>query len=267
MIARKTITALSLPCILLICMLFGSSASAAGGTTLVTCKKGGTTLDFKGPHCSLNDIAGLGNGSFSHFQVANGTPTATSSTNGNTKNETKEATPWVLRSTLGGVEFEVACSSSAGTGEITNVERLFEQHEVRVQNLQSTYTGCAVSKPAGQECKVKEGKIQTQLLNGESFSTSMLFAPASGTKIAGVVIEKCKTSSLNGAKELTGQVQAGPNGATWNVNIPKSVESTLVFGGQKAGLTSSETIKGKRVGGTETAESLSVTFTPLVLGG
>jgi hypothetical protein len=96
---------------------------------------------------------------------------------------------------------------------------------------------------------------------------SAIITPETGTSFTTIVFEGCKTPVLNGSKAITGKVTAIPNGATVVVNIPKNAESTLEFGGQKAGLTITGTGRGKKVGGTESPEPLLSTTTPLIIGG
>jgi hypothetical protein len=258
---------LAVLCALMLCALGASGASAAGGTTLVTCKKGGTTLDFSRAHCASADKVPLGTGTFSHFKVEKGVATTITGTNAGTKNETKEAASAVLISTLGFVRSEIICTTVSSTGETENQEPSSENHKIIGKNIVITYTGCTVPIPLGQECKVKEGKITTNSLKSESVEDTLVFTPTTGTSFTTINIEGCKTAALNGPKNVTGTVKAIPDGATLKVNIAQNAESTLEFGGQKAGLTLTETVRGKKVGGGEAAEPLSATTTPLVLGG
>lgn len=267
MTARKTTVGLSLLCALMVVALGASTAFAAGGATLVTCKKGGTTLDFSRAHCAEADRVAQGKGSFSHFKVEKGTNTSLSGTNGGTINETKEAADVNLTSSLGGVEVQTTCTTVTLVGEVENREPTAETHEIVAKNIVVIFTGCTVPKPAGQECKIKEGKITTNSLKAVSQEDVLVLTATTGTTLWSETLEGCKTAALNGTKSVTGSVKVVPNGATWNVNIPKNAESTIEFGGQKAGLSMSLTMRGKKVGGGEAAEPLSITTTPLVLGG
>jgi hypothetical protein len=263
----KTVVGLTLLCALILSALGVPSALAAGGPTLVTCKKGGTTLDFRRAHCASADKVPALTGEFSHFKVENGVATTLTGTNAATKNETKEAEHVDLTSTIAGVEIETTCTTAAMTGEAENREPSNETHEIVGRNIVITFSGCTMPKPAGQECKVKEGKITTNSLKFASIEDWVVLTPTTGTTLWTKTIEGCKTGALNGAKNATGSIKAVPNGATWAVNITKNAESTVEFGGQKAGLLFSLTVRGKKVGGSEVAEPLSVTTTPLVLGG
>jgi hypothetical protein len=272
MIGRRSVVGLSLLCALAVCALAASGASAAGGTTLVTCKKGGTTLDFKAnaageSHCSSTDKVTPGTGTYSHFKVERGVATTLSGSNAGTANETKEATPATLVSTIAGVELDINCPTVVSTGSIENTEPTAETHKIVGSGIVVIFSGCELKKPVGQECKIKEGKITTNSLKSESVEDTEKFTPTSGTTFGTFTIEGCKTTALNGSKSVTGSVTAVPNGATQVVNILRNAESTLEFGGQKAGLTLVMTTRGKRTGGPEAAEPLSTTTTPLVLGG
>jgi len=272
MTRRKTIVGLSVLFALALCAISASSAFAGEGTTLVTCREGGTTLDFSRAHCASADKVAQGTGKFSHFKVANGVPTTITGTNAGTASETTASTPAVLKSTNGGVEIEIVCTAVSSTGSTENQEPSKEVHKIVGKEIVITYTGCTVPKPASQECEVEEGgvkgKIITNKLKSESVGDTLQFTPETGTTFVTIHIVHCKTAALNGNKAVTGTVTATPNGATLSVNIPKNAESTLEFGGQKAGLTQTETVKGRRTSEPkETPQPLSVTTTPLVLGG
>jgi hypothetical protein len=267
MTAMKTIAGMSLLCVLSLCAVSAPGASAAGGTTLVTCKKGGTTLDFTRAHCASADKVEQGKGTFSHFKVGPGVATALTGTNASTAKETKEATPWKLEWLFAAVEFEVSCTSLGSVGEIENQEPSLETHRIVGANIVLSLTGCTMPKPAAQACKITEGKITSNSLKSESSEDSIVITPSIGATLATVGIEGCKTAAFNGAKNFTGSIKTVPDGATWNVSIPRNGASPLEIFGVKAGLAYSETVRGKKVGGTETAEPLSATTTPLVLGG
>jgi hypothetical protein len=274
MIGRRSVIGLSLLCALAVCAFAASGASAAGGTTFVTCKKGGTTLDFKGAHCTTSAVTGtpsdkveLGKGTFSHFKVANGVATTITGSNTATKNETKEAVPAVLIGTVAGIEVEISCTTVSSTGSGENSEPTAENHHIAISGVVVSYSGCTVLKPSLQNCVVKGGTITTNSLKAQDKEDTIVFEPTSGTAFTTITIEKCTTTALNGAFTVTGTVTAKPNGATLYISIPKTTESTLKFAGQPAGLTLVETVRGKKTGGSETAEPLSVTTTPLVLGG
>jgi hypothetical protein len=272
MIGRRSVIGLSLLCALAVCAFAASGASAAGGTTLVTCKKGGTTLDFKAnaageSHCSSTDKVTPGTGTYSHFKVANGVPTTITGTNAKTKNETKEAVPPILTGTVAGVAVEIICTTVSSTGSAQNTEPTSENHHIVITGVVITYSGCTVAKPAEKSCVVKGGTITTNSLQGEDKEDTIVFKPTTGTSFTGITIEKCTTTALNGTFNVTGSVTAVPNGATLTVSIAKVTGSSLEFAGQPAGLSLVETIRGKKTGGAEAAEPLSVTTTPLVLGG
>jgi hypothetical protein len=270
MIGRRSVIGLSLLCALAVCAFAASGASAAGGLTLVTCKKGGTTLDFKAnaageSHCSSTDKVALKAGTYSHFRVANGVPTTITGSNAKTTNETKEAVPAELEGVVAGVVLKVKCTTVSSSGTTENTEPSAETHKIVVSGVVITYSGCTVPTPPEQECKVTGGTFSTNSLKAESVEDNLKFVPTTGSVFASIPISGCKTAALNGSKEVKGSVVATPNGATLTVNIVRNAESTLEFGGQKAGLKLVETVRGKKVGGAEAAEPLSTTTTPLVV--
>jgi hypothetical protein len=267
MIGRRSVIGLSLLCALAVCAFAASGASAAGGLTLVTCKSGGTTKDFSRAHCASGDKVALGTGTFSHFKVEKGVPTTITGSNAATKNETKEAIPAELEGVVAGVILKISCPTVSSTGTTENTEPTAENHKIVGSNVVISYTGCTVPTPSAQECKVNAGTIKTVSLKSESVEDNLNFTPTTGTTFTTITLEGCKTAALNGAKTVTGSVTAIPNGATLGVNIVRNASSTLEFAGQKAGLTLTETVRGKKVGGSEAAEPLSTTTTPLVLGG
>jgi hypothetical protein len=274
MFGKKSAAGLMLLCALALCAVAAQGASAAGsGTTLVTCKKGGTTKDFSKAHCESGDNVGNGKGEFSHFKVANGVPTTVTGTNTGLGTTTEQTISPVLTSTNGGVNFEIQCESVASSGQAENSEPETEKHTITGKGILVHYTGCKVTAPtfAAQECEIKEGTISSnELTSMDVGDTIEFFPPSEGAQagiFANITITHCKTEALRGVKAVKGKIVATPNGSTLSVNIKKEVGSPLSFGGNPAGLTQTETLKGKKTGGSETPEPLSVTTTPLNLGG
>jgi hypothetical protein len=281
MAGRKRLLSLALPSALCLCAIFAQSAFAEAGekegTTLVTCKRGGTTKDFSRAHCAPADKVAAGTGEFSHFKVATGLPTTILASNSGTSNETTGPEPAILTSTVAGVEVEVVCTSVSSKGISQNDVIVGPPitHTISGKGIFVTYAGCTVPKPAGQSCKIKEGKFVTSELTSmdEEMGIKFIGPVVGGVNLFSIiVIENCKVAGFNGEKKVTGSVLAKPQGATFWVALAKGPESTLEFAGQKAGLSQKETIKGRihkelESEETEPVEPLSVTTTPLVLGG
>jgi hypothetical protein len=273
MFGKKSVAGLMLLCALALSAVAAQGASAGTGTTLVTCKKGGTTKDFAQAHCESGDHVELGKGEYSHFKVANGVPTTVSGTNTGLGTNTETTIKPVLTSTNGGVNFEIQCESVISTGQIENSEPETEKHTITGKEIKVHYTGCRVTAPAFavQECEIENETITTnELTSMDVGDTIEFFPPAAGAQagiFANVVVTHCKSEALRGNKAVKGKVVATPNGSTLGISIKKEVGSPLSFGGNPAGLTQTETLKGKKTGGSETPEPLSVTTTPLNLGG
>src|ERR1700761_419337 len=195
MTTRKSVLGLSLFCALLVCAFTAVSASANApekeGTTLFTCKKGQT--GFSDEHCTP---AGAGGTAFGHVLSPIGTKTEVTGSNEKTKNTTKEATPAVLTSIVGGVEVEIVCAKVTSTGEVVNEEMATEEkrHTIVDSNGVMIYSGCTVPKPAGQECKIKEGKITTNPLKSISEGMARIITPTTGTSFVTITIEGCKAA-------------------------------------------------------------------------
>jgi hypothetical protein len=281
MVNRKGLLGLALLCALCSCAAFAQSAFAEAGekegTTFVTCRRGGTTNDFTREHCAPADKVAQGKGEFSHFKVPSNVHTTITGSNGGTGAETTGPEPAILTSKIAGVEVELKCTTvaSRGIGETNEIIGPPITHTISGNSIIVTYSGCTVPKPVGQECKVKAGQFVTNGLIAMDEEMGIRFtAPViGGVKLfTTITIEGCKTAGFNGEKKVTGSVLGTPFGATLKVLMPFGPESTLEFAGQKAGLIQTETLKGRVSKELESEETepftpLSVTTTPLVLGG
>lgn len=240
---RRAAIGLSVLCALMFSAIAAQGAFAAtSGTTAFTCVPvEPAQTGFSDAHCKTPSSSGH----FVHKVLAANPTPEIEGTNAATKNETKEAEPAVLLTTAGGLETEIVCTTVSSTGTLENV-LTGEVHLVKGTGVVIKYSGCTVPKPASQGCKIPSGTITTNTVKSETVGeTSVKFSPATGTEFVSITFEGCKTAGLNKAYAVIGTVSATPSGATLNVNIAKNAESTLEFGGQKAGLKQVETLKMK----------------------
>jgi hypothetical protein len=239
---------LSLLCALVFSAFAASSASAFG-TTAFTCKKqaAGVASTFSDEHCTK---AVVGTGGWKHEPIALNTKTAFTASNEKTELETTKAKHATLNSKIGGLETEITCTTVTAEGFLTNetpggagTEMVNTGSEIVIH-----YSGCTVPKPAGQNCKIKEGKITTNKLKSTTAGKGdkIEFKPEAGTTFVPITFEGCKTVELSKTYPVEGSVLAIPNGATLETTEAQvTTDNTLTFGGQKAGLTSSTTVRMK----------------------
>lgn len=261
MTGRRTILVLCLLCALAFSALAVQSASAlTKGTTLFTCKKSvdGTGGKFHAAHCKDADTGSTGE--WRHVAIAENTTTELT---GTTENTEGKATSSFLESVQAGVVEQLESKLAHILPEVkgvkswvTNVKDPTGEHyfhgEAWIQ-----FTEVSVTKPPGKGCVVKGGQITTKLLK---FTTKgqgheVKFEPAvGGEPLAAFEIEKCTIVALNGFYEAKGSMKAEADGATLiftHANV--TAQGTLSLRGQKAGLTSTATLKGtdKSAGDTE----------------
>jgi hypothetical protein len=282
MIGPKAIACMALLCALLLSAFAASSASAAtSGTTAFTCAPNSLSEGtFKDAHC---DEPAPGIGKFTHKALSTN-PTGFTLTNAETKNKTTEATPAVLKGTLGGVASEIVCKNVHGHGTLEN-SLSGEKHSVSGTGTVD-YTECSMPKPVNAEgkerCKVGEpikfeansattengeemGGLFTPKEAGKPF-VGLTFSEGPGTKcpVAG------KTVNVTGSAEAT----AGENGEskreggatlTWTEVMTKGAkcetaeQSGLCLGGQAAEFSSTVTFRMLMT--TEGAPENAVSFT------
>ena len=238
MIGRRSVIGISVLFALALCAFGAVGASAAQRAVLCSANTESGKEQFSDAHCKTAATGAVG---FKHVEIANGTPTAISGTNAKTASGTAAAAPSKLKGTLAGVETEVECTSTTGTGTLTN-SATFVSGTGTI-----TYGGCKVTKPAGQGCVVTSpGTITTETLAATTESLAaneVKFKPNSGTKFATVPISGCETVSLNNNFPVTGSLIATASGATLTTTTAGvEGQNTLKFGGNKAGLEGSLTI-------------------------
>jgi hypothetical protein len=161
-------------------------------------------------------------------------------TNAKTASGTTASTVSKLKGTLSGLETEVQCTGLHGTGVLRNTA-------TNVSGTGTiTYTGCTVTKPAGRECKVKNGTVTTNLLKAGTIATAnkLEFKPNSGTEFAKVPIEGCLNNKPPAAEyPVSGSLVANTSGATTTTEHGAiTTQGTLTFGGNAAGIEGALTI-------------------------
>lgn len=238
-----------------------SAASASASETLYTCVQveGGVTMF--GPHClsvSTGDIT-----RYKHVEWSQSTTTFVA-TNANTAESTKASRSSFLKSTLLGINTEVACTAVEGSGTISNKEEIFEKEIEMFGHATGklTFSGCVVNLPAGKGCKVKGGAITTEEITVRTRSVG-LEAEVKPAKVEGkfatITIEGCSTEALNNSFPVTGSFKVQMNGATLtSTHAEVTTQNTLKIGGQKAGLDGAVTIKVHGSAG-ETTQPIGVT--------
>jgi hypothetical protein len=246
MIGRKSIIALVALCALVVSAV--SVASASAGATAYTCSKEAAVKDKVGAHCLESGGEKLwGHVAFTGATAITGTNAETAP---NEKGETtKLPSTSILAGSLSGVATELQCGGLSGEGTMENktIETspgvfTMVAHGTGILN----YTTCAVTKPAGKGCKVKESKVTTNSLTAISEGPGTLaFKPAAGETFASITIEGCSVGALNNTFPVTGSLKGTVTGATTTTTEEGVTgQGNLKFGGNKAGLGGSLTIKG-----------------------
>jgi hypothetical protein len=244
MSARKTTIGIVLVGALAFSVLVAASASAAPtGYTAFTCKKVESGGTFTKAHCRKADA---GSGAYAHVGFAE--KTSITFTNAGTATETTTAQPAFLKSTILGVKLGISCTTVSGTGTIENGKE-GEEMFVGIAGI-ITYSGCTVTEPAGKGCVVKGGSLTTKELSATTKGKGMNleFIPKSGTTFVEITIEGCSVSALNGTFAVSGSLtvpEIEASGATLSTTEAQVTEAgTLKWGGNKAGLEGSVTVKG-----------------------
>jgi hypothetical protein len=259
MIGRKATVGLALLCALLFSAFAAQIASAVKGTTAFTCDSGAATKDFADEHCDRH--VGPPEGAFGHTEIKEGTKTEVETTNGKTKNETKESAPVVLKGTAGGAATEIVCTTVKGTGILTNVGGGVMQ--VEGEKLEAKYSSCTVQKPA--KCVVKE---PIELKNLTAISRISLgasknemggeYKPEAGKPFTEISYEgaECGLKGTKLAIEGTA-IATGSAGSTETTTYSggtslftnSMTKETLTFGGKAAEFSSTGTAVMKEAGG------------------
>jgi hypothetical protein len=250
MMIRKAVGALSLLFALLFCAFIAQSALAAPAknTTAFTCVEG--SGDFSDAHCD-NQVP-KGTGKFKHSGLALKIITHVSLTNAKTANNTTEAAPTIIKSTIFGVKNEITCKTVTGEGELSNEETEKGLHIPRFLIYKPELSSCVVNKPAGFGCKVKE-PIQFKLtgegvegLGAGKNEMGLEFKPSEGETFGEFTIEGC---FVKGTFKFTGTaIQTGTPSPTEEFSGSTGVftnamtKETLKLAGNPAEISSSTTL-------------------------
>jgi hypothetical protein len=136
-----------------------------------------------------------------------------------------------------GVQITIGCSGQSGTGELENPSG-GGAGTIAATTLK--LTGCTFTAPAGKECKVSGGSIQTLSMKGTATATevprTVKFQPTSGTTFFALVIEGCTTTFLNGTYTFTGSFGGIDRGSTSALEFTKASTSGLTVSGLTASL-------------------------------
>lgn len=249
-IGRSAAIGLALICTLALSVSAAPSALAASAknTTPFTCVKvepqGG---EFSDPHCDKK--VPFPTGKYAHVEIPPGTQTAAVIGNEETQNETKEASPAVLKGTVFGVKLEVVCKTVSGEATLTG-----EEPEAKIHRFKTVgkikKSSCTVAKPAG--CKVKEPielSVTAEGVEGigaEKNEMGIEFKPT-GEHLAQVTIEGCifaGTFNVDGTAIATGAPAPTEKhtGATKKFTNAMTKE-TLKLAGNAAELEATTTIR------------------------
>jgi hypothetical protein len=215
-----------------------AAGSASADTTAVTCEAGLVVIGFSDSHCTVE----AGPGSFFHrsFPENTSSPITVVSIPG--------TTAATVKAHVMGVEVSIVCTTASGTGILNTVgsgaTMYSEGYEVKI-----TFGNCTVESLA-PGCVVHGGTVTTKPLvfttKGQGMGVKV--EPELGSVLAEITIENCppQAANFNGTWPLKGSVVMTPHGATLTSgHTETTVQGTLTwFGANKAGLTSSLTLKG-----------------------
>lgn len=190
---------------------------------------------FEDAHCTKG---GVGAG-YKHQAIAAGEKTSIVISNKNTKNNTTEATPAVMKIKFGTMDAEIICASVFGEGTLTN-------NAGPPMNVSGTasisFSECALVAPAGTfpGCQLEKPTIT---------STATLSTPTEGmdvsfTSEAGIFVKfhltNCTNEPFNIEYQIVGAYTAIPSGTTWETTSESS--KGLKIGGGQAGLETKTTV-------------------------
>jgi hypothetical protein len=217
-------------------------ALAIVGTRAYTCKNlGGTTHSFADAHCK----EATGTGSYEHVAVPESTKTELEGNNITTGSERSTA---LLESTQSGVVMQIRIPTWHYHEWLTTT--VWPSGEWYTHWEWTYYwTEAEVSKPAGKGCKIKTGTVNSKALRATTLEQGMALKiePETGSVIAEFEVEGCSVAALNGSYKLEGSFKLVPNGATLTSTHAEITEQgTLKLRGQKAGISTSLTVNGRK---------------------
>jgi hypothetical protein len=252
MISRSSVIGIAVLFALVVSAFAAASASAVENPfRAYTCEPVSSGRQFSDEHCKT-EASGAGTGWKHTLITAEKTPII-----GNTLATTDEGTGHTnahtaskLHGTIAGVETEVQCTLTNGTGELTNAAASVTGNGV------IEYVECTVTKPEGRNCVVTGGVITTKKLRATTVgqeANKVKFSAFEGTQLAGIPIAGClENIPPAGNYPVTGSLVATATGATLTTTgAGATAQGTLRLGGQVAGLEGAFTIRMKLEAGKE----------------
>jgi hypothetical protein len=203
---------------------FGAATASAANLELHTCESNAGTAAQRYSDAGCTNTQ-AGTGEFTWMKVT--TKTAT---------EAIEGTESTLAATVAGIKFKIACSDVDGTGEAENSGGKIVGSAILV-----TYTGCAVTEPAGKGCTVSS-TLSIETLKSASSLTTIKYEPV-GTRFITFAVSKCSSAVLNGNKEITGSAVAKVPEMGKTQSFTATSGSALKYAGQTATFISANGLK------------------------
>jgi hypothetical protein len=259
MIGRKATIGFSLLCALVFCVLAAPSASAKG-TTAFECAVTFSAAEFSDAHCDQTQGGGTG---YKHVALKTGAPPIEIIvSNEKTENNTMQAAPAVLNTTLKGAKVSISCEVvSSGAGTKTTFENKETGGKMEATGLvEINFSKCTVTTP--KTCEVKEPIVvnalaKTVVIKESPEEMGVELSPAGGPEANFTTLTfKAKP------KEVCGPEALGPvpvKGSTIGTigNTANGAGATLVFkemnkltvGGEIASLESTVTVRKNEAGG------------------
>lgn len=242
MTARRTIAPLLL-CMLALCAIEVSSASAA--QTAWQCESGSAETGYVDAHC-VNETKIKANVKFIHKSIAAGTETKITYNNQETTNNTLQAAPMMLSTSVGGVLVDIVCFESSGSGSLTNVAGGSITGKGSFE-----FSECVLPKPRSEgktQCKVKTPIkfANTTAKNYETAETMGLeFSPEGKVFSEITLTEGEKACPLAGTFKLEGVMRSQYAGATGGSStmLFETGAGQLTFNGNPANFYNRVTVK------------------------
>lgn len=242
MTARKTICLLLL-CALAFCAVEAPSASAA--QTAWSCESGTGSTGYVDAHC-VNETKVAGQVKFIHKSITAGTETKIIFNNQETTNNTQQANPAMLSTSVAGVALEIICFEVSGSGGIKNVAG-----GTITGNAVFEYQECVMPKPRNEGktlCKVKTPIkfAETTFKNYEELELMGLEFTPGGKFFAEItLVEGEGACPMKGTYKLEGKLRSKYSGATGGSStwLFETLSGQLTFGGNAATFCNSVTVK------------------------
>jgi len=262
MIDRKAAIAMALLCGIAVCAFLAQSALALPGTIALTCapeplKEG----SFNDEHCASENSDF--EGTYQHVLIAQDKAIDIHITNEKTSNDTKAATPLILKGKLGKEEAEVVCKKVFGHAKLTNTYGMINEEFRSIgEKLTLHLTECEVNKPA--KCVITNETILIEKYKATTGGQgdNVQFFPEAGDIT--FTFEKCEEALFNGKHEVSGFVRGQPSGATIKfVHQVGTGETTLNLDGKIAGLEGKVTVSQAESTPTKPGDQLGKTGNPL----